>query len=319
VTIPAERLTQIAHRFAELEARMASGTLEGEAFVRASRDYAVAQARTRNRRCLRVTREIAQLQDWLAPEAGLPDDSHGLVARDLSRQLAGDLVCLVRTPNWYLAPDVTLLRNTRQQVSAVMTHPHGQVFITQYRQPVSRWQRLRQRLMTPVPTRIWRALWRARHLHLAVPRPCLALWTPTAVFLVTRYLPNTLALETIMTTAPGHDTAPQMVALRMLAREVGLLHDRGGAHGALTLAHVHLRLGDHQPPLLFFSGLDRLRFYNQLAWRARVRDLADLYRAALALVTDAERRLFLRHYLRLQTAPLNVRQLILDVLALVRA
>ena len=38
--IPAERLDQIAHRFAELEARMASGTLEGDAFVQASRDYA---------------------------------------------------------------------------------------------------------------------------------------------------------------------------------------------------------------------------------------------------------------------------------------
>jgi peptide chain release factor 1 len=40
VTIPAERLDQITHRFAELEARMASGTLEGDAFVQASRDYA---------------------------------------------------------------------------------------------------------------------------------------------------------------------------------------------------------------------------------------------------------------------------------------
>ncbi len=40
MTIPPERLEQIAQRFAELEARMASGTLEGEAFVQASRDYA---------------------------------------------------------------------------------------------------------------------------------------------------------------------------------------------------------------------------------------------------------------------------------------
>ena len=40
MTIPAERLDQIAHRFAELEARMASGTLEGPAFIQASRDYA---------------------------------------------------------------------------------------------------------------------------------------------------------------------------------------------------------------------------------------------------------------------------------------
>ncbi len=40
MTITAERLDQIAHRFAEIEARLASGTLEGEAFVAASRDYA---------------------------------------------------------------------------------------------------------------------------------------------------------------------------------------------------------------------------------------------------------------------------------------
>ena len=40
MTIPDERLHQIASRFAELEARLASGTLEGEAFVAASRDYA---------------------------------------------------------------------------------------------------------------------------------------------------------------------------------------------------------------------------------------------------------------------------------------
>ena len=38
--IPPERLVQITNRFSELEARMASGTLEGDAFVQASRDYA---------------------------------------------------------------------------------------------------------------------------------------------------------------------------------------------------------------------------------------------------------------------------------------
>lgn len=40
MTIPDDRLAQIAARFAEIEARLASGTLEGEAFVAASRDYA---------------------------------------------------------------------------------------------------------------------------------------------------------------------------------------------------------------------------------------------------------------------------------------
>jgi len=40
MTIPARRLHQLANRLAELEARMASGTLEGEELVQASRDYA---------------------------------------------------------------------------------------------------------------------------------------------------------------------------------------------------------------------------------------------------------------------------------------
>jgi hypothetical protein len=49
-----------------------------------------------------------------------------------------------------------------------------------------------------------------------------------------------------------------------------------------------------------------------------VHDLADLYRSSLTLVSHADRRLFLRHYRCLQTAPLNLRQLILDVLASLR-
>lgn len=40
MTVSDARLAQIAARFAELEARLASGTLEGDAFVSASRDYA---------------------------------------------------------------------------------------------------------------------------------------------------------------------------------------------------------------------------------------------------------------------------------------
>jgi peptide chain release factor 1 len=40
VTVSDARLAQIAARFAELEARLASGTLEGKEFIAASRDYA---------------------------------------------------------------------------------------------------------------------------------------------------------------------------------------------------------------------------------------------------------------------------------------
>ncbi|MEZ5749218.1 MAG: peptide chain release factor 1 [Caenibius sp.] len=62
MTIPAERLAQIAHRFSELEARLASGTLEGEAFVAASRDYAELEP---------VARAAAQVRAMRGELAGL--------------------------------------------------------------------------------------------------------------------------------------------------------------------------------------------------------------------------------------------------------
>ena len=64
--IPAERLDQIAHRFAELEARMASGTLEGEAFVQASRDYAELEPVAKVAADVKSMRlEIAGLEEML--------------------------------------------------------------------------------------------------------------------------------------------------------------------------------------------------------------------------------------------------------------
>src|SRR6187551_196408 len=62
MTIPEERLAQISHRFAELEARLASGQLEGEAFVAASRDYAELEPVAKAARQVRAMRaEIAEL------------------------------------------------------------------------------------------------------------------------------------------------------------------------------------------------------------------------------------------------------------------
>ena len=62
MTIPPERLRQLTGRFAELEARMASGQLEGEAFVAASRDYAELEP---------VARAAAQVQAMREEIAGL--------------------------------------------------------------------------------------------------------------------------------------------------------------------------------------------------------------------------------------------------------
>jgi peptide chain release factor 1 len=63
MTIPAERLDQISHRFAELEARLASGTLEGAEFVAASRDYAELEPVVRVAERVRTMRgELAELE-----------------------------------------------------------------------------------------------------------------------------------------------------------------------------------------------------------------------------------------------------------------
>ena len=65
--VPAERLDQIAHRFAELEARMASGTLEGDEFVQASRDYAELEPVAKVAAEVKAAREeISSLEDMLA-------------------------------------------------------------------------------------------------------------------------------------------------------------------------------------------------------------------------------------------------------------
>ena len=63
MTIPDERLAQLAQRFAELEARLASGTLEGEDFVAASRDYAELEPVARVAADVRAMRaELAELE-----------------------------------------------------------------------------------------------------------------------------------------------------------------------------------------------------------------------------------------------------------------
>lgn len=101
--IPAERLDQIANRFAELEARMASGTLEGDEFVKASRDYAELEPVAKIAADVKAMREeIAGLEEMLCdPEmkamaeeelsvlrAELPEKEHGLAIALLPRDAA---------------------------------------------------------------------------------------------------------------------------------------------------------------------------------------------------------------------------------------
>ena len=105
MTIPEERLRQIESRFSELEARMASGTLEGEAFVQASRDYSELEPVALAAREVREMRaEIAELSALTAdPEMKaladeelaelrerLPEAEHRLAVAMLPRDSADE-------------------------------------------------------------------------------------------------------------------------------------------------------------------------------------------------------------------------------------
>ncbi|PKB19274.1 peptide chain release factor 1 (bRF-1) [Novosphingobium kunmingense] len=102
MTISETRLAQIAARFAEIEARLASGTLEGKDFVAASRDFAELEPVARAAADVRAMRaelaSLAQLDDpemrELAAEeiarieAELPEAEHALQIAMLPRDAA---------------------------------------------------------------------------------------------------------------------------------------------------------------------------------------------------------------------------------------
>jgi peptide chain release factor 1 len=75
------RLAQIAARFAELEARLASGTLEGPEFVAASRDYAELEPVARAAMAVAAMR--AELADLAAMEAD--PEIRALAAEEVAR------------------------------------------------------------------------------------------------------------------------------------------------------------------------------------------------------------------------------------------
>jgi peptide chain release factor 1 len=81
MSIPEESLAQIQHRFAELEARLASGQLEGEAFVAASRDYAELEPVARS------AKEVREMRAEIAELSAMADDPEmkALVDEELAR------------------------------------------------------------------------------------------------------------------------------------------------------------------------------------------------------------------------------------------
>jgi len=85
-TLSEHRLQQLAGRLAELEARLASGTLEGEAFVAASRDYAELEP------VARVASEVLAMRGELESLQRLDDpdpDMRALAQEEIERLKVG--------------------------------------------------------------------------------------------------------------------------------------------------------------------------------------------------------------------------------------
>jgi peptide chain release factor 1 len=80
MTIPEARLAQISHRFSELEARLASGRLEGDAFVAASRDYAELEP------VAKAAHEVREMRAEIAELAALTEDPemHAIAEEELA-------------------------------------------------------------------------------------------------------------------------------------------------------------------------------------------------------------------------------------------
>ena len=87
MTVSEQRLSQIAHRFAELEARLASGTLEGADFVAASRDYAELEP------VAKAAREVQTMRAELAELDGIvdPDPDMRALAQEEVQRLKAEL------------------------------------------------------------------------------------------------------------------------------------------------------------------------------------------------------------------------------------
>ncbi len=87
MSISATRLHQIAQRFAELEARLASGTLEGPDFVTASRDYAELQP------VAKAAASVSAMRGELASLAAMADSDPELraMAEEESARLKTEL------------------------------------------------------------------------------------------------------------------------------------------------------------------------------------------------------------------------------------
>jgi len=281
---------------------------------RKARLYSIHQAKVRAKRCEKSNNDFASLNQIINDNSNLNLFENAWVKRGVSKQLINDLINLISDKNWYLDADITIIKNRPSVAVGVWPHPHGNLFIKQYRYRNSLREKIMKFFHKSKSHRNWRAVWRMRHMHINTPKPVLVAWSERGGFIVWECLSAGISCEAalIRLTELGDDER-KIDLIRKIALEIGLLHDRGVEHGDLKSSNVLILNAYEKNARVYLTDVDAAKFYSYIPFSKRVRDLARLYAALFPFVSNYEVRFFLRRYLRLQSEEIDVRQLILSV------
>ncbi len=278
--------------------------------MRQTRRYTIAQGMSRRGRYMRSTREIARLESWEGSEIKTKGFFRGFIRYGVSRQVITDILAVLSKEQWFLDSSLTLMKNTRSVAAGVWSHPQMRLFVKQYRWR-KRWRDTLSRACGRSKAhRAWSALWRFRQLHIRVPAPVFVCEKEDGGYIAQEYVDARSIEAALRMNEGGEGSAFREKVIRAAASEIGLMHDRGVAHGDLKASNIFVTGDVAENVSICMSDVDAARFYHSLPWHHRVRDLARLYAALYPFVTHAESRLFLREYNRRHVAPVELRPLI---------
>ena len=253
--------------------------------------YDISQAGARSRRALKKNRDFEPY-------------AKGFRARGESLQLADDLIALFKRPGWADSTNVSRVRRGLRSVSAVYDHPHGKTSVFCVEGHLRFWEKFLPFLRRDL--RLWKAAARLTSLHVSCERPVLIQREEDYYF----YASLSKAAFTFREAFVMHDASKRREDLRLLARLIGRMHSCGVVHNNLSGENVWFS----EAGQLYLRRLEKVKFYREIPWFGRVRDLSDLLASAGGNLSYADLRFFLRHYLKALPERVDLRLLINDTI-----
>jgi len=276
-----------------------------------SRLYSIQQAKSRNSRCEKNNKTFAELGK-LIPKEDMPKDfQNAWTIRKISTQLLSDFAKLLKKKDWYLDKDVTIIKNTRSVAVGVWAHPQGNLFVKQYRYRKTISDRIGKLFHKSKAHRAWKSAWRLIHLHIKTAPPVMVALSPRGSFIAHKYLSKVISIETAIKNSKTDCQRKKL--LRQTANELALLHDRGAEHGDLKASNILVTNFADIKQQIMLTDIDAVKFYSNIPFNRRIRDLSRFYAALFPFVSSYEIRYFLRIYFKRQAENLELRQIIIAV------